>query len=179
MPLYFITGNKNKLAEVQSMIPEVQQLEIDLPEVQDIDPHKIIQAKLQEALKHHEGPLIVEDTSLEFDSLNGLPGPFIKWFIAALGPQGLAKLAARQDSTKARAKAIIGYASSSEGIQFFEGTVHGEIVMPRGETKFGWDPIFQPEDSGKTFAEMNKEEKNEISHRRKAVNKLKEYLNSK
>ena len=69
--LYFITGNKNKFKEFQDILGEenIEQLDIDLPELQEIDPHKIIRHKIQEALKHHKGPLLIEDTSLYFDCL--------------------------------------------------------------------------------------------------------------
>ncbi len=177
--IYFITGNKNKLAEVQTVLPEVEKLEIDLPEIQELDAQKIIEAKLTEALKHKEDEFIVEDTSLHLDCLNGLPGPLIKWFLQTIGNQGLAQLADKLGNDKAEAVTMIGYAKSQNEMQFFEGRVKGKIVNPRGETKFGWDPIFIPDGHDKTFAEMGIEEKNKISMRRMALNKLKEFLRSK
>lgn len=176
MSLYFITGNQNKVAEMKAIVPEIEQMQIDLPEIQDIDPHKIIAAKLQEALKHHSGPFIVEDTSLTMETLNGLPGPFIKWFMDAIGIDGLWDIVSKRDSQKATARAIIGYAADPKSIQFFEGTIPGQIVSPRGEARFGWDPIFQPDGFEKTFAEMTPEEKNAVSHRKQAATKLKEFL---
>lgn len=176
--MHFITGNKNKLEEIKSVIPDVDQLDIDLIEVQDIDPHVIIKAKLQEAFNHHEGPFIVEDTSLYFESLKDFPGPMIKWFLKSLGNEGLANLAQRLENQKAVAKVLIGYAKNKEDIKFFEGSITGIIVPPRGETTFGWDPIFQPDGFQKTFAEMSPEEKNAISMRKIAAEKLKEYINS-
>ena len=84
MSLYFITGNKNKFEEVKSILPEIEQLDVDLPEIQDIDAQNIIRFKLLEALRHHAGEFIVEDTSLYFDCLKGLPGPLIKWFLETI-----------------------------------------------------------------------------------------------
>lgn len=176
MTLYFITGNKNKFAEAKAIIPEIEQLEIDLSEIQDIDSHKIIKAKLIDALNHKEGSFIVEDVSLSLECLNGLPGPLIKWFLMKIGKEGIAELAEKLGNNNAEAKAIIGYAKSKSGIQFFEGSVKGKIVRPAGESGFGFDPIFKPEGSNKTYAEMPVEEKNKISHRRLALNKLKEFL---
>ncbi len=178
MALYFITGNKNKLSEITAMIPEVQQLDVDLPEVQDIDPEVIIKSKLEEAFKHHSGEFMVEDTSLYFEEMNGLPGPLIKWFLKALDHDGLANLAAKLGNAKATAKTIIGYAKDKDNIQFFEGAVEGQIVSPRGEARFGWDPVFLPDGYDKTYAEMSPEEKNSMSHRHKAVTKFAEYLQS-
>ncbi len=174
--LYFITGNKGKLLEVKSIIPEVQSLDIDLPEIQELDAHKIIEEKLKEARKVHSGEFFCEDTSLYIECLNGLPGPLIKWFLQALGTKGIYELVKNNKNHKAVAKTVIGYTNGKE-IQFFEGEAVGEIVAPRGETNFGWDPLFQPDGHTKTFAEMDAEEKNRLSMRRKALEKLKGYLN--
>lgn len=174
--IYFITGSAKKLAEVQAILPDVQQLEIDLPEIQALDAHVIIRAKLQEAFKHHQGEFMVEDTSLALAGLNGLPGPLIKWFMQTVGNDGLAKLAADSGNPHATATTLIGYARTPDDIHFFEGTIEGEIVAPCGETNFGWDPIFLPAGHTKTFAEMTADEKNEVSMRRRAVDQLKAYL---
>jgi inosine triphosphate pyrophosphatase len=176
--IYFITGNKNKIKEVREIIPEIEQLEIDLPEIQEIDPKKIIEAKLKEAFKYKRGEFIVEDTSLFFDDFNGLPGPLIKWFLKTLGLDRLVELAGQRGNNKAEARAVIGYAKNKKEIYFFEGSVKGKIVKPKGETEFGWDPIFLPDGYGKTFAQMKREEKNKISHRRQAIDKLKNFLES-
>ena len=172
--LFFITGNKGKYDEVKSILGNVEQLEMDLPEIQSIDAHDIIKAKLLEAKKHGKGEYIVEDTSLYMDCLNGLPGPLIKWFLKTIGNEGLYKIADKMGDYGAEARTIVGY-SSGEEIRFFEGSVKGEITEPKG-TGFGWDPIFKPDGFEKTFGEMTKEEKNGISMRRKALNKLKEFI---
>ncbi len=178
MALYFITGNKGKLAEVQSILGDVEALDIDLPEIQELDAHKIVRAKLEEALKHQTGEFIVEDTSLYFDALNGLPGPLIKWFLKTIGNDGLYKILENFDNHNAEAKTIIGHADSKGNINFFEGSIKGAIVSPRGQG-FGWDPIFQPEGYSKTFGELTAEEKNSISMRKIAIEKLKEHLKTK
>ncbi len=174
MPLYFITGNKGKLKEAQSILGDVEMLDIDLPEIQEIDAHKIVKEKLSEAQKHHTEEFIIEDTSLYLEEMNGLPGPLIKWFLHALGNDGLYKMAERFGNSKAEAKTIIGFSDSLGNVSFFEGTLKGNIVSPRGEG-FGWAPIFQPEGSSKTFGEMTMEEKNKISMRKIAMEKLREH----
>ena len=176
--IYFITGNKNKFLEVKAILPYVEQLELDLEEIQEIDAHKIIEAKMQEAKKHHKGNFIIEDTSLYLDCLNGLPGPLIKWFLQKLGNGGIYKIVEKFGDNKAEAKTLIGFSDNSGNIQFFQGIVKGEIVKPSGETSFGWDPIFQPKGYKKTFQEMTKEEKNKISMRSMAVNRLKDFLDN-
>jgi non-canonical purine NTP pyrophosphatase (RdgB/HAM1 family) len=174
--LYFITGNKGKLTEVQNILGDVEALDIDLPEIQEIDAHKIIKAKLEEAQKHHEDEFIVEDTSLYFEAMNGLPGPLIKWFMKTVGNDGLYKMISVFGNFNAEAKTIIGHSDLEGSIEFFEGSIKGTIVPPRG-TGFGWDPIFQPEGYNKTFGELTAEEKNSFSMRKLAIEKLKEYLN--
>ncbi len=179
MALYFITGSKNKVAEIASVLPQIEQLEIDLQEIQELDPHKIITHKLSEAQKYHEGSeYIVEDTSLYFEGMNGLPGPLIKWFLGALGPDKLAELATLYGG-KAVAKTLIGYSHKQEGVQFFEGEMAGTIVAPRTTTGFGWDNIFIPEGYDQTFGQLGIEKKNEISMRVQAARKLKGYLDTK
>ncbi len=176
MTLYFITGNKNKFNEVKHFLGEVEQLEIDLPEIQSINPKEIVEAKLKEALKHKDGSFIIEDTSLYLSCLKGLPGPLIKWFLATIGRKGLFEIADKFSIYDAEAKTIIGYARNQNEISFFEGVIKGTIVEPKHDSDFGWDPIFQPEGYSKTFAEMTKEEKTKISMRGQALKKLKEFL---
>lgn len=175
MTLYFITGNQEKLKEVKAMVPEVEGIDLDLPEIQELDPMKIITGKLKEATKEREGEFFVEDTSLYFECLNGLPGPLIKWFLQSLGTRGIYELVSKYDNHKAVAKNVIGY-SDGKDIHFFVGEIKGKIVKPRGKTNFGWDSIFRPDGFEKTFAEMSQEEKNKISHRKLALTKLKEFL---
>lgn len=76
--ILFITRNKEKLREVSALIPGIQSVDIDLTEIQKIDAHKMITAKLAEAQNKYSGPFIVEDTSLYLDAMNGLPGPLVK-----------------------------------------------------------------------------------------------------
>jgi len=175
--IYFITGNIGKLSEAKSVISDFEGYDVDLPEIQEIDAHAIIRAKLLEGLKHKNGELVVEDTSLYFEALNGLPGPLIKWFLETIGTDGLYNLADKLGNTKAYAKSIIGYAKNADEIEFFEGVIEGEIVPPAGDKGFGWDPIFKPAGHDKTFAQMDFDEKNSLSMRRVAFEKLKEHLN--
>lgn len=176
MAIYYITGNKEKFRETKMIIPEIKQLEIDLPEIQEIDPEKIIKAKIEAAKEHKQGRIFIDDASLYLEAMNGLPGPLIKWFLKTIGNDGLYKIAKCFGNFEAKARLVIGYSDGNNEIHYFAGEVKGKIVEPRGETRFGWDPIFQPDGYEKTYAEMTIEEKNEMSHRRMALNKLKEYL---
>ena len=83
--MIFITSNHFKFSQVQQFFPEVMQANIDLDEIQSLDPREIIHHKLKEAQKEVlEGEILVEDTCLRVESLGGLPGPFIKYFLQAL-----------------------------------------------------------------------------------------------
>ncbi|ATB29895.1 non-canonical purine NTP pyrophosphatase [Melittangium boletus] len=176
--LLFLTGNAGKLREIQAALPEVRAWDVDLPEIQSVDPRRVIEAKLLEATRLLPGQrLMVEDTSLSLDALGGLPGPLIKWFIAdgSLGLEGLADVAAARGNLQARATTWIGLLEPSAtglSLRFFEGTVRGRIVRPVGQSGFGWDPIFQPEGADKTFAQMTPEEKTRFSMRSLALDAL-------
>ncbi len=177
--IYFITGSKFKLAEAKAILGDdkIEGIDIDLPEIQEIDPHKIINEKLKEAFKHHKGPFIVEDTSLYMEALGkDLPGPLIKWFMKTIGNTGLSNIAKKIGKDGARAVTLIGYAKNRDEIKFFKGENLGKIVDQMGSSDFGWEPIFIPEGYNKTFAEMSPAEKNKISMRRLAFEKLKKYL---
>lgn len=170
----FVTGNENKLREMRVHIPGIEQLDLDLPEIQSLDPHEIIRAKLEAARTHTSEDIIVEDTSLSFDCMGRLPGPLIKHFITELGARGVSELVLRYDTHTSTARTVIGYASG-DTIEFFEGVVHGRIVKERGETRFGWDGIFEPDGYDRTYAQLG-DEKHTMSHRTRAIEKFIAYL---
>ena len=181
----FVSGNKNKLKELNQIINthikdiEVKQLDIDLPELQGT-PEDIVRGKLKLALeksKNLDGPVLVEDTSLCFNAYNGLPGAYIKYFLKAIKPEGLYKMACVFDDHSAYAQSIYGLQKNEkEEPKLFIGKTDGEIVSPRGGNNFGWDPCFKPSCSKKTFAEMDDNEKNKISHRGKSTRAMINFL---
>lgn len=180
MAIQFITGNKNKFAEASAILGDVLvQRDIDLPEIQEIDPKAILQKKLEAAFAHEQGEFVVEDTSLYFECLhNQLPGPLIKWFLKSIGLEGLVGMVNKMGVNSAYVQVIVAYAKNPNEIYFFDGTLQGAIVSPRGEG-FGFDAIFEVAGSNKTFGEMTPEEKNTISHRGQAFKKLKDFLDTK
>ncbi|KAL3090235.1 hypothetical protein niasHS_006687 [Heterodera schachtii] len=179
--LNFVSGNKQKLLELRLLLGdefEIAPLDIDLPELQG-DPADITKAKCAKAVDATGGTLkvIVEDTALCFNALDGLPGPYVKWFLAKLKPEGLHRLLAGYNDKSAYSLCTVAYSEGRDKpIHLFTGTTNGQIVEPRGSREFGWDPCFQPDGFQKTFAEMTKEEKNQISHRAIALGKLREFL---
>lgn len=182
-PLTFVTGNPKKLEEVKRLLSgtdfDFQNRNIDLPELQG-EPHDIAQEKCRLAALQIEGPCLTEDTSLCFNALQGLPGPYIKWFLQKCGHDGLNRMLVGFDDHSAYAQTIFAYTEGpNQEILLFEGRTDGTIVPPRGKTDFGWDPIFECSEgdmAGKTYAEMSVDEKNVISHRAKSMRKLQEYF---
>ena len=120
----------------------------------------------------------MEDTSLCFNALNGMPGVFIKWFLDACGHDGLNKMLADYDDKTAYAQTVVAFSTGpGHDPAIFDGRTAGKIVPPRGKLDFGWDPIFEPNEcQGKTYAEMSKEAKDAISHRSRAFVQAREYL---
>lgn len=181
----FITGNAKKLAEVQAFLPEVQGLNIELPEIQSLDIKEIVTAKIKVALQHCNGPVMVDDTALYLDCMQsvngslGLPGPLVKWFLHTMGNCKMAEMAIRLGNTKARACTVIAYATSSEEIHVFEGALDGYIINPENQSGFGWDVVFVPTGYTQTLAQLPITEKNKISMRGIALQKLKIFLQKK
>ena len=114
--------------------------------------------------------------------MNGMPGPYIKWFLEKCGHSGLNKMLDGFDDRSCYAQTIVTYcAGEGEIIEVFEGRTNGRIVEARGSTEFGWDAIFECDEggvglSGKTYGEMSQSEKNSVSHRGKAMSEFKKFL---
>jgi inosine triphosphate pyrophosphatase len=98
------------------------------------------------------GPCITEDTALCFKALNGLPGPYIKYFMKELGHNGLNNLLVGFPTKEAWALCTFAY-SAGPGTEpiLFEGRTDGNIVPARGSSQFGWDAAFEPVGTGKTY----------------------------
>ncbi|KAJ4516607.1 nucleoside triphosphate pyrophosphohydrolase ham1 [Exophiala dermatitidis] len=188
--LNFITGNPNKLAEVRAILADVRVPSdngdgtfVDLIlDSKDVPGHEI-QGTIEEVARDKcaraaavvGGPVLTEDTALEFAAYNGLPGPYIKYFLQAVGHEGLNNMLAAYEDKTAFAVCTFAYcAGPGHEPILFQGRTQGKIVPARGPGLFGWDAVFEYE--GTTYAEMDKAEKNRISHRGKALAKLKSWL---
>ncbi|KAJ5388279.1 hypothetical protein N7509_010820, partial [Penicillium cosmopolitanum] len=173
----FVTGNPNKVIEVNAILGEKISIEpcaLDLPEIQGT-LEEIAIDKCRRAAKIVEGPVIVEDSALEFNAMNKLPGPYIKQFLELLGNDGLNKLLHSYADKTAEAVCTFAFTPgpSIDPITF-QGRLEGQIVSARGPPVFGWEPIF--EHKGETLAEMAHEKKNGLSHRYQALLKFQEWL---
>ena len=183
--IFFVTGNKNKINELQKILNNdnnefvIKSYKLDLPELQG-DPEYISTEKCRLASLEIDEPVLIEDTSLCFNALGGLPGPYIKWFLDKIGLEGLNKLLLGYEDKSAYAQTIFAYTEGkNKPIYLFIGQISGKIVPARGELGFGWDSVFQPDcDNGnfQTFGEMEECKKNMISHRYLALQKFKKFI---
>jgi len=175
--LFLVTGNPNKLKEWRQILPATIAMDIadvDLVEIQSVDPMEIITDKARRAYEAVGKPVVVEDAEAGLEKLHGLPGPFIKFFIQKLGGDVLYQLAGHEGE-KATVSCSIAY-YDGQNMLTVRGDVHGTIVAPRGDAGFGFDVTFVPDGETQTYAEMDDEKKNALSHRSKAITLLVEKL---
>ena len=173
----FVTGNPNKVREAGEILNLTLEpvsvpglIEIQTPDLDDVVRHKA-----QQAYSALQCPVRVEDSGLVFHAWNGLPGALVKWFEETVGCQGMLKMV--KDFDDRSATAICCFAVYvGKNMQIALGEVNGTISdRIRGENGFGGDVIFIPEGHERTYAEMSSQEKNAISHRKRALDKLKHY----
>ena len=155
----FITGSQSKadyLASQLGITLEHQKVELD--ELQSNDLHTIVEHKLRQAYKAVGAPVLVEDVSLEYNALSGLPGPYIKWFIEYGGLEACCRILDGFNDRSAIIKCTFGY-YDGEKIEYFDSEYKGSISNePKGENGFGFDPFFIVEGMNITRAEMSPEE---------------------
>ena len=176
--IFFATGNADKVEEAKyalnNYLLEVNQLDTKKWEIQANTVEEIAKYSAIQAVKDSKVPLIVEDTGLFIDSLNGFPGPYASHIYTTIGIGGLLKLLEGRENRRATFRSAVAFCDLTENIVCFTGQCIGTISFEvRGNQGFGFDPIFRPDyGDGRTFAEMNLEEKNAISHRSKALRKF-------
>lgn len=178
----FITGNQDKadyLARTLGIALEHHKLDLD--EIQSPDPQVVIEHKVRQAYEILKQPVLVEDTSLSFNALDGLPGTFIKFFVEAEnGLENLCRMLDGFDDRSAYASAVYGY---YDGVTFesFGGRLDGIISdHARGDGGYGWDKIFEPEGyGGLTRAELSPERDLESYSKIRDFEALRSYLNAR
>lgn len=172
----FVTGNPNKVKEAGEILGftlESVQLE-GLMEIQTPDIDAVVQHKALQAYSVLQCPVMVEDSGLLFHAWNGLPGALVKWFEETVGCEGMLKMVSEFEDKGATAVCCFAVYDGNN-MQVARGETHGTLSNKiRGANGFGWDVIFIPEGYDQTYGEMSSQEKNAISHRRRALDKLKE-----
>lgn len=184
--LYFITGNKHKFNEISNLFAKenkkyiLKQIDIDTLEIQSNSILEVAITKLKSVKDQLNESCFVEDAGFFIDlPLKGFPGVYSSYVMKTIGNEGILRLIPDYKISKAHfTTAIALYFKPHDRIYTFEGSVFGKISKEiRGNQGFGFDPIFIPDDlQNKTFAELTPTEKNEFSHRGKAMHKLIEFL---
>ena len=185
--IFFATNNVNKFDEARRVLTEynvaVGMLRVKSLEIQSESLEEIARASALDAFEKCHLPIIVEDAGLFIDALNGFPGPYAAYTYKTVGNQGMLRLMKNVKARRARFESAVAYFSAElQSPVCFHGEVLGEIADEerKGSDRsgFGFDPIFRPLNSSKTFAEMTIAEKNEHSHRAKAFRKFAEWYKS-
>lgn len=188
MKLVFATANKNKAAEIARLLPDsieiitLRDLEVteDIPETSDtLEGNAHLKAAY--ITEHFGLPCFADDTGLEVTALENRPGVRSARYAGeersdANNMQKVLTELADLEDRSARFRTVIAL-HLPEGKQEFEGIVNGRILKEKqGNEGFGYDPIFAPEEESRSFAEMSMDEKNAISHRGRAIQKLVKFL---
>jgi len=176
--LVFVTSNLGKLREAEAVLGRtLDHSPLDVAEIQSLDIGEVVRHKGEAAHRQLGIPVLVEDTGLELAGLGGFPGPLIRWMLTSVGPSGICRIARCFDDPSATVRCV-ALATDGSGEVTGTGVVEGRIVPePRGDGGFGWDSVFAPDGyGGRTYGEMSEEEKNAISHRRRAFEALRDNL---
>jgi len=192
LSFYLATKNKNKVKEIQNILKDTGIKVLPCPENvefpketgETFEENAFIKANHLKKILGGDVLIAGEDSGLVVEKLNGLPGVNSARFSGIHGDdkkniEKLLKMMGNlknKEDRKARFITVICLVGNKKK-KFFKGEVKGYITFePRGENGFGYDPVFEIPEKGKTFAELSMEEKNEISHRNRAFRKLAEYL---
>lgn len=177
--IYFVTGNKGKFVEVQKKFSELNieviQKDVGYPEIQAINLEDVALYGAEHIQKRISHPFILEDAGLFIDNLDGFPGVYSAYVYHTIGCKGILRLMEnmRGDDRKAVFRSVFAFAASDDTPRLFIGECPGKITTKEiGENGFGYDPIFIADGESKTFAQMKIDDKNNLSHRGKSLDKL-------
>ena len=185
---FFATGNVNKFNEARSILSPygiaVGMLRVKGDEIQSDSLKEIAQASVINAYKRSRLPIFVEDAGLFIDALSGFPGPYAAYAYKTIHNSGILRLMENVKNRRAKFQSVIAYCDETLcQPECFDGESNGEITLTerrqKGKSAFGFDPIFQPIGSSKSFAEMTIEEKNGFSHRAMAIRRFAEWYKTK
>ena len=176
--IYFATGNDHKVEEARAALSQfniaVSKLEsVPKVEIQSVDLEEIASTALAIVVRKTKVPVFVEDSGLFVHQLNGFPGPYSSYVFETVGVEGILKLLEDAKTRKAEFKSSVAFGMNGKQLAIFSSVTEGTIqFQPKGTGGFGFDPIFVPMWTNKTFAEMDLKEKTVYSHRAKAISKL-------
>lgn len=173
--IYFATGNAHKLREAGHILGAVgycvEQIDCDYPELQADGLETISAYGAKWCAEHLNKPVMVDDSGIFIEVLEGFPGPYSRYVEDHLGNQKVLKLIEGETNRKAVFRTVVGYCEPGGEPHTFTGEVHGTIAFEeRGTQGFGYDPIFLYKD--RTFGEIEDAQKNSVSHRGNAMRKF-------
>jgi XTP/dITP diphosphohydrolase len=176
----FVTTNKGKFGEVSRMLKDAgfdcEMLDLDYPEIQSDSLEEVVKSAMVSLSGNVEGDFLIDDSGLFIHSLGGFPGVYSSYVYHTIGLDGVLKVLEGSEDRDAEFRCCFGLHWKGE-VRLFVGAVKGTVIHEkRGEAGFGYDPIFVPAGEEKTFAEIPAEEKNKISHRGVALEKVLEFL---
>ena len=186
--VFFATGNINKFNEARSILSpygiSIGLLRMKGDEIQSDTLEEIAKSSAINAFKRTHLPIFVEDAGLFIEALNGFPGPYSAYVYKTIHNSGILKLMEKTRERRAEFQSVIAYCDQTfPEPQCFKGESKGEITLAERKLQshppFGFDPIFQPIGSEKSFAQMTIEEKNGFSHRAIAIQKFAKWFKKK
>ncbi len=177
MPIYFATSSARKVQEAAAILGlPLTQINLDLPEIQALAVEEVVVAKARAAFAATGKTVLVDDTGFALEAWQGLPGALVRWFLETVGVAGICQMLAGAASRVVTVTTVVAVCDG-EQVLLGRGALRGVVpAVPRGDLGFGWDTIFQPDGSDKTFAEMTDAEKNGLSMRRLALEELRPQL---
>ena len=175
--VYFITGNKGKVVEAtRKLTPlgfRVVQKNLGYPEVQADSLEEVAQYGVEQVRERFDKPFMLEDAGVFIQALEGFPGVYSKYVFFTIGLPGILRLLDGVQNRSAVFRSVYAYHEHGKKPLICTGECTGTIIHEcRGTNGFGYDPLFVPKDATKTFAEMSVDEKNQYSHRAKALDML-------
>lgn len=172
----FITGNQHKAEYLSRYLGfPLEHQKLDLAEIQSLNLEEIITHKVQNAYHQIQKPVLVEDTALSFLALNGLPGPFIKFFTERLSMTEICQLVPK-NNRDAVARCSFGF-FDGQNLKTFTRELTGTVSQkPRGAGGFGWDKIFIPTGFAVTRSEMTDADYEKTYLAIKPIQEVREFL---
>jgi XTP/dITP diphosphohydrolase len=173
--VFLVTGNVHKFNEARLTLSEfalsTAMLNVETIEIQADHITDVATASALDAMRKCRLPIIVEDAGLFIEALDGFPGPYSSYAFRTIGMEGILRLMKNVNKRTAFFESVVAFCSPGWKLpKCFSGKIGGKITQEiRGSQGFGFDPIFRPDKSEKTFAEMSITEKNEHSHRAGAL----------
>ena len=184
MELKVVTSNDGKIKEFKQAFEKTPvfptKVSVPYPEVQASSLEEVVDFGLDNLKDKIQPPFIIDDAGVFVDGLEGFPGVYSRYVYDTIGLQGILKQMENLDDRQASFKCVLGLLLEDGTTHKFVGECKGRIIHEmRGDGGFGYDPIFIPDGFDRTFSELPPEEKNEISHRGRAMQNLLAFISEK